>query len=97
MEQGQSGKNHDQPVHTLTLDRDTTIHEAADDRTGVVRLHADARTDLPASDALCTTGPLVSQVSQLTAVPYFSWANRGSSDMTVWIRDGGPAPTSLLH
>ncbi|WP_425465630.1 hypothetical protein [Nonomuraea turkmeniaca] len=22
-------------------------------------------------------------------MPYFSWANRGLSDMTVWIRDGG--------
>jgi hypothetical protein len=28
--------------------------------------------------------------TKLTAVPYFSWANRGQSDMTVWIRDTVP-------
>jgi DUF1680 family protein len=83
------GVDHDEPVHAITLERDTTVSEVPDDRTGGVRLHADVRTDISADDVLYSTVPPLFQASRLTAVPYFSWANRGLSDMTVWIRDGG--------
>jgi uncharacterized protein len=88
------GVDHEQPVHTLTLDRDTALFAVPDDRTGVVMLHADARTDVPADDALYSSVPPLPQAGRLTAVPYFSWANRGLSDMSVWIRDGRTTGTS---
>lgn len=82
------GVDHDHPVHTLTLSRDSDISAVPDDSTGVVTLHAAARAAVLAGDA-----PLYSDVppelvdTELHAVPYFSWANRGPSDMTVWIHE----------
>ncbi|MGP3915595.1 glycoside hydrolase family 127 protein [Nonomuraea sp. 10N515B] len=85
------GVDHDHAVHTLALARDVPIRAVPDERTGVVTLHADATADATAGDQLYGSHSPGQRSAALTAVPYFSWANRGLSDMTVWIRDGGGA------
>ncbi|WP_433443225.1 glycoside hydrolase family 127 protein [Nonomuraea sp. CA-141351] len=88
------GVDHDGAVHNLALARDVPIRAIPDERTGVVTLHADATADATADGGLYGDRPLGRRGVTLTAVPYFSWGNRGLSDMTVWIRDGGPTQTS---
>ncbi|MFI6742649.1 glycoside hydrolase family 127 protein [Nonomuraea sp. NPDC050451] len=82
------GVDHDCAVHSLTLARDTPVHAVPDERTGVVTLNADATTDAGTDGSLYGDRPPARRNVTLTAVPYFFWANRGLSDMTVWIRDG---------
>lgn len=89
------GVDHHAPVNHLILPRVTSLVEQPNDRTGLVTLHADALAEESgaADEPLYRPAPPTTSPSELTAVPYFSWANRGQSDMTVWIRDqtGGSA------
>ncbi|MFI7128707.1 glycoside hydrolase family 127 protein [Nonomuraea sp. NPDC050153] len=82
------GVDHDGAVHSLALARETPVHAVPDERTGVVTLRADATAEAAGDDRLYGDRPPARRSVTLTAVPYFSWANRGLSDMTVWIRDG---------
>ncbi|MEV4018581.1 beta-L-arabinofuranosidase domain-containing protein [Nonomuraea angiospora] len=82
------GVDHDCAVHSLVLARDTPVHAVPDERTGVVTLSADATADAETGGSLYGDRPPARRGVTMTAVPYFSWANRGLSDMTVWIRDG---------
>ncbi|MEV0232064.1 beta-L-arabinofuranosidase domain-containing protein [Nonomuraea sp. NPDC050786] len=81
------GVDHDSAVHNLALAGDVPVHALPDERTGVVTLHADATADDDSGADLYSGRPPGRRSAALTAVPYFSWANRGPSDMTVWIRD----------
>ncbi|HEY5822644.1 MAG TPA: beta-L-arabinofuranosidase domain-containing protein [Propionibacteriaceae bacterium] len=80
------GVDHEDPVRHLVLPREAEIGTRIDDRTGVVTLHATGLADRVV-DGLYRSTPPQSRPVELTAVPYFSWANRGQSDMTVWIRE----------
>ena len=82
------GVDHNVPVSCITLPRSSELTAVADDRTGAVTLHA-AATALSSSHAgdLYRSSPTGPVPVALTAVPYFSWANRGQSDMTVWIHE----------
>jgi len=51
-----------------------------DEMNGIVRLEMDGK-----SVSRDENGRLSDRPKKLTAVPYYSWANRGSGEMTVWI------------
>ncbi|MFF9100944.1 glycoside hydrolase family 127 protein [Streptomyces rubrogriseus] len=80
------GVDHHAPVHHIALPRKAQIEAELDERTATVTLHAEGRA-LVAPSTLYSSHAPVTQNEALTAVPYFSWANRGQSDMTVWIRE----------
>lgn len=85
------GVDHDVPVHTVTLPRDAAVRVEPDPGSGVVALTADGTAQLDPDDpALYRSSPPVPRATRVRAVPYFSWANRGRSDLTVWIRESGP-------
>jgi DUF1680 family protein len=72
------------------LPRDAELDVAEDQDSGVVAVtaRASATSGVGEADApLYRTEPPAEQPRTLRAVPYFSWANRGQSDMTVWIRE----------
>lgn len=82
------GIDHDHAVHNLSLDRSASIEARPDERTGVTTLHAEVEADTDSSaQKLYDSRPSGRQATSVTAIPYFSWANRGLSDMTVWIRE----------
>ncbi|WP_247045445.1 glycoside hydrolase family 127 protein [Arthrobacter rhizosphaerae] len=84
------GVDHNVPVRSITLPRSSELRAVADDRTGAVTLHAAATALSPSHDGeLYPTSPPDAKPVALTAVPYFSWANRGQADMTVWIHETG--------
>ncbi len=88
-------KRVDHPIGVgfLTLPRRSTLTEHLDGETGYVYLHAVALAeDAEAAPLYRVTPPRVTPV-ELTAVPYFSWGNRGLADMSVWIREA----TTLGH
>ena len=39
------------------------------------------------SDALYSEEPPVKEKAQLTAIPYYAWANRGENQMRVWMQE----------
>ena len=80
------GIDHDSPVRSLALPRNATLHAQPDERSGTVTLNAAVDAPIPVSE-LYTSAVPEKQAETLTAVPYFSWANRGLSEMTVWIRE----------
>lgn len=84
------GVDHATGVHRICLPSEAVIEARADDRTGIVTLHAAAVADAeqPGQGALYRGSASERKQVDLTAVPYFSWANRGQSEMTVWIREG---------
>ena len=82
------GVDHNVPVRNITLPRSSELRAVPDDRTGAVTLHAAATALSSSHDGdLYPTSPSDAEPVALTAVPYFSWANRGQSEMTVWIRE----------
>ncbi|GAA2104464.1 glycoside hydrolase family 127 protein [Microlunatus panaciterrae] len=81
------GVDHEEPVRGIVLDRSAELTERPDPRTGVVSVHGTAHADHAVTDELYSSRPPSQVEVELTAVPYFSWANRGQSDMTVWIRE----------
>ncbi|MGX9901028.1 hypothetical protein ACW0JT_16365 [Arthrobacter sp. SA17] len=82
------GVDHSVPVSSITLPRSSKLTAVADDRTGAVTLHGAATALSSAHDGdLYLTSPTDPTPVALTAVPYFSWANRGRTDMTVWIHE----------
>jgi DUF1680 family protein len=84
------GVDHDVPVHTLSLPRDAGLDVAEDEDSGVVAITAGASATIGVGETdapLYRTEAPAEGPRTLRAVPYFSWANRGQSDMTVWIRE----------
>lgn len=56
---------------------------------GVLTLSAPAATITEASDELYSSTPSQTKPTTLTAIPYYTWANRKTSPMTVWINESG--------
>ena len=76
------------PVALARLPRDAApVAERRDDLfDGIVTLAAEmdvAKTD--AADPLYQRAPFPTAKAQVTAIPYYVWANRGPARMTVWI------------
>lgn len=73
---------------------DTTRPVAAEFRPdllgGVVALRAEGWRETEPQDApLYGFDPPRSEPAEVTAIPYYSWANRAAGEMRVWIRDEG--------
>lgn len=91
------GNDHEvRHVRSLVLDDDPLVPEHAPDLLGgVTLLRGRAR---PVNRTLAG-GLTVGEPIVMTAIPYFAWANRAQSPMTVWIAAApdaalpGPAPT----
>ena len=77
------------PVFSLSLPRDAAI-TPGDSVSGlpgdIVCLRAQGKTARGAGRLYSETRP-ETRPCQITAIPYFAWANREKGDMTVWIRE----------
>ena len=77
------------PVFSLSLPRDAAITpggSAAGLPDDIVCLRAQGKTARGAGRLYSETRP-ETRPCQITAIPYFAWANREKGDMTVWIRE----------
>jgi len=85
------GVDHDVPVHTLALPGDAELRTEPNALSGLAALTAEgvAVVNPDGDEALYRFDPPGRRDAALRAVPYFSWANRGQSDMTVWVREDG--------
>ena len=74
-------------LSALRLPRTAEISVAAskDERIGNVPTLTAKGFRLHTSDALYSEEPPVEEAASLTAVPYFTWGNRGPGEMRVWI------------
>jgi len=82
------GVDHSVPVQQLSLPQDADLRTELDDSMGLITILAQAKADL-AEEPDC---PYSSQTPRLEgqtlrAIPYFHWANRGQSTMSVWVRE----------
>ncbi len=79
------------PIHRLRLPVGSTLEHAFDpDRLGgiaVINAQAEAEESAAWGKELYRTTRLASQSTTLTAVPYYSWCNRGSNQMQVWLEE----------
>lgn len=76
------------PMHALRLPPNAAVTEAVceDERIGgVIMLRAEGLKEATDGALYGDEQPRMEAVT-LTAIPYFAWANRGLSDMLVWIR-----------
>jgi DUF1680 family protein len=81
------GVDHQLDIAQLSLPRSAKVQAVwTHDRTLVV-LEAEGFADAAGSDDLYGQSPPRHLTAALRAVPYFSWGNRGTSTMQVWIRD----------
>jgi DUF1680 family protein len=87
------GVDHSARVSSLVLPRHATLHEEVDEETGQVNLHADALAETGDLGPLYRPTPPSTSPIKLTAVPYFTWSNRGESDMAVWVREAVLPPS----
>ncbi|WP_222711103.1 glycoside hydrolase family 127 protein [Quadrisphaera setariae] len=84
------GVDHQDAVAQLSLPRGAVLDVQDDATSGTVALLAGGSAVTGAADRsapLYGTEPPATRAADLRAVPYFSWANRGQSDMTVWIHE----------
>ena len=84
LEQADNGPN----LHLLTLPQDAPVTLAASPFAGLPALTAPGVRLLPSDTALYTSQHAFTAVpAPLTFIPYFTWANRGIGEMTVWVRE----------
>jgi DUF1680 family protein len=85
------GVDHLDPVHCLVLPRDAGLDTEPDDLSGLVAITAEglATTARQETQMLYDDIPHQTSPARLRAIPYFSWANRERTPMTVWMHDGG--------
>ena len=79
-------------VQTLALPRSATVEPLwrLDLFDGAMTLTADAKRLVPGEgDALYSTEPPAAEDAELTALPYYLWANREPGSMQVWIAEAG--------
>ena len=81
------GVDHPVRVQALSVPRASTLDTEPDDLTGLAAITTEGFADHDPDDALYRTSPPVREATAVRAVPYFAWANRGRSTMTVWIRE----------
>ena len=74
----------------LTVDTDAGLtEEKRSELGGYVALKArGSRTQVPDTDKLYTTYCASRESTDLVAVPYYLWNNRGTGEMQVWIKTG---------
>jgi len=80
--------NSDAPTELLRLPRDAEVDDPVRDDAlgGFVRIAAKgAKADTAGGQALYGNRPPDLMPTQLTALPYYLWSNRGPGSMTVWI------------
>ena len=88
LEEADNGKN----LHLLSIDPSEKIDEAEEwgDLGHIIRLTANGRRIRePEKDSclyLAEEEPMPVEEVRLSFIPYYTWANRGSNDMCVWIR-----------
>lgn len=73
------------PVAQLRIDRAARLRTIR--RKDAVHVLADGFREISTDESLYSSADLASEPTQLNAVPYFSWANRGIGSMEVWIRE----------
>ncbi len=78
----------DNPVnlHRVLLVPEKTAAEEHDPLTGLVRITVDALVSAPKSGGLFQKVDNVYEKTRISLIPYYAFANRGESDMLVWLR-----------
>jgi len=73
----------------LQLPRDAPLRARHDTEFlgGAVVIDATAQRLLPSGEQLYTAGEPLVENTNIKAVPYFLWANRGEGEMRVWLRE----------
>jgi DUF1680 family protein len=85
LEQADNGPELDRLI--LPVEEPFQPSESKDLLNGVVTLHGNAvRESSDESRSLYSDQPPGLEAVKVTAVPYFSWANRGPGEMQIWIR-----------
>ena len=76
-------------VEALCLARNAELSEAAqpDKLGGIIEIHASGKRLVSSSDALYSDEAPALEDAELTFIPYYTWANRGENEMTVFVRD----------
>ena len=76
-------------VEALCLARNAELSEAAqpDKLGGIIEIHAAGKRLVSSSDALYSDEAPALEDAELTFIPYYTWANRGENEMTVFVRD----------
>lgn len=72
-------------LHSYTVPRDFSYTETFDDRFGLVTLSVDCQRRLPYEGTLYSSVPPREETAVLRLIPYHCFANRGESDMLVWL------------
>ncbi|PZE21177.1 glycoside hydrolase family 127 protein [Paenibacillus xerothermodurans] len=86
LEEADNGAN----LRDVTLSRNAAFSSDYDPSLldGVVTLKTTGwRSEMPADDELYTTDVFGRRQVDLTAIPYYAWANREAGEMLVWIRE----------
>ena len=73
-------------LHALTLNLPLCVRETIDDRFGLPVLEAEGERRLPFETGLYSNQPPKSERVQIKLIPYNCFANRGESDMLVWMQ-----------
>jgi len=74
-------------LHDLTVDTHSAAEEQFDPRFGMPVLKVKGTASaLSAQEPLYTDAPAGRKDTVLTFIPYYGFANRGESDMAVWVR-----------
>jgi DUF1680 family protein len=84
------GIDNDPALHLVSLPRDAQFTQAASDELGgivVVRADAVRDTQSDGNSSLYRDEPVTREPTDITAVPYYAWANRDAGPMRVWIRE----------
>ena len=76
-------------VEALCLARNAELSEAAqpDKLGGIIEIHAAGKRLVSSSDALYSDEAPALEDAELTFIPYYTWANRGENEMTVFVRE----------
>ncbi|WP_460798714.1 glycoside hydrolase family 127 protein [Microbacterium sp. GXF0217] len=82
------GVDHAVPVQFMMLPRGAELHVEEDPSLALSVIVAETEAEAPVpSRSLYADDMPQCQAQTLRAVPYFAWANRGQSTMSVWIRE----------
>lgn len=85
------GCDNPEPLWNLTADPDGEIRMLDPDGSlpdGIRKMAIPGHRRTDASDALYSSRRPVYEPQELTAIPYYAWANREPRDMRVWVREG---------
>ncbi|WP_221583624.1 beta-L-arabinofuranosidase domain-containing protein [Microbacterium sp. G2-8] len=75
------------PVPALAIGRGSEFRVEHDAERGIDSIVVDGVVESRETGTLYTTDAPATETTQVRTVPYFSWANRGSGTMAVWVRE----------